>query len=666
MMAIRIRLVAIAALALLISVSAGGIGAFGISPNDTSSINVKRVDDLPDAFALGADFSSLVANEESGVGYFDEDGDPADPIDVLASGGVNWARVRVWNDPFDASGRGYGGGNVDVERATQIASRATSHGMRVLVDFHYSDFWADPAKQQSPKAWEGMPMADRTRALYEFTRESLQAMQKAGVNVGMVQIGNEANNGIAGVRDWGLITELLSAGSKAVREVFPESKIAVHFTNPEKNNYREIAARLSEARVDYDVFASSYYPYWHGSLENLTQQLTNVSREFDKEVIVAETSWAYTLEDGDGFANTIDKQSQTSRYEVSPQGQVTAFRDVVAAVAAVPNGRGIGVFYWEPTWIPVGPAGDLESNRAKWEEHGSGWATSFASSYDPDDAGRWFGGSAVDNQALFDFGGKALPSAKMFRYVRTGSGTGETDGIPLPNVPGIEEDNSAPKNFLVNPGFEDENDGNWIASGSALTLHAQDDPRSGGYSAHFYGEDSFKFKLSQTVENLESGRYRAGAFLQGDNKGATTKSILRIVTDKEMEASAEFAFDGWKNWSDPITNCLEIDDNERLTLTIEVYGNAGAWGTIDDVFLIRCEDDTSVDAPKKSPSAIQGQIPEVSASIDFATPSHARSLASTGANSAHVLGAGTFMLVGCLLCFSRSYFNKFLARRKEH
>ena len=168
------------------------------SASEEADIFVEPVSGLSDDFIMGMDFFSVIAEEESGVVYYDEDGNEADLFQVLADAGVNYIRVRVWNDPYDAEGNGYGGGNNDVEKAVQIGSRAAKYGMKLLVDFHYSDFWADPAKQMAPKGWEGYTPAEKQDALYEYTKESLQAIIDGGADVGIVQIGNEINNGLAG------------------------------------------------------------------------------------------------------------------------------------------------------------------------------------------------------------------------------------------------------------------------------------------------------------------------------------------------------------------------------------------------------------------------------------------------------------------------------------
>lgn len=406
-------------------------------------------------FIKGVDVSSLLSLLNSGVTFQDWNGSPlgtADDVDsqgrafmqLLADAGVNWVRLRVWNNPFDANGNGYGGGNNDLGAAVTMGKWATAAGLKVLIDFHYSDFWADPGKQQAPKAWKDLAVDEKAAAVSTFTTESLCTLLDAGVNVGMVQIGNETNNGIAGVMygtdGWDAAAKLFAAGVNAAHAVAAEYNTtilaAVHFTNPETaGRYAGYAKRLADNNVNYDVFASSYYPYWHGSLDNLTAVLQQVADTYGKKVMVAETSWATTLEDGDGHDNTVrvgsnDNSNMSGKnWAFSVQGQASEVADVASAVTAVGE-NGIGLFYWEPAWQPVHNVSGLEgevydaqvaANRLAWEQYGSGWASSYAGEYDPDDAGKWYGGSAVDNQAMFDFDGKPLASLQVWKLMQTGS-----------------------------------------------------------------------------------------------------------------------------------------------------------------------------------------------------------------------------------------------------
>ena len=393
-----------------------------VRPEVTSnSLYVEKVEGLDDDFVLGMDASCVLALEASGVKYYDFDNKEKDVFQILSDNGINYIRVRVWNDPFDKDGNGYGGGNCTIDTALEIGKRAKQYGMKLSVDFHYSDFWADPAKQMVPKAWQGMDlMNEMPDALYQYTKESLQKLKDNQIPVGMVQVGNETNGYLCGTKTWSYISGLMSAGSKAVREVYPEALVALHFANPEKvTNYKDYAKRLKDNEVDYDVFGSSYYPYWHGTLENLSSLLSEIATTYNKKVMVLETSYANTSVDTDFSGNTIsDGGAFTKSYPFTIQGQANSVRNVVNAVKNTTNG--CGVFYWEGTWISVGTT-SWEENSEKWEKYGSGWASSYAGSYDAKDAGKYYGGCAVDNQAFFDAHGKALESLKVFGLMKKGN-----------------------------------------------------------------------------------------------------------------------------------------------------------------------------------------------------------------------------------------------------
>lgn len=386
----------------------------------SDTLCVQKVENLPEDFIFGMDASCVPALEAGGVRYYDHAGTQKDVFEILRKNGLNYIRVRVWNDPYDAAGNGYGGGNCDLDNAIEIGKRATKYEMRLLVDFHYSDFWADPGKQMPPKAWQDFDIEQKSEALYNYTKESLQALKNAGVHVGMVQIGNETNGFFCGERDWEAICTLLSAGSKAVREVMPYALVAVHFTNPEKaGTYADYAQKLSAYGVDYDVFASSYYPYWHGSLENLAAVLSHVATTYHKKVMVAETSYAFTTTDTDFHGNTVGAGGGVSGYPLSRQGQADFLRDLTDTLVNNTQ-NAIGLCYWEGTWISAGGK-TWQENSKLWEKYGSGWASSYAASYDPKDAGNYYGGNAVDNQAFFTQDGKATEVLKVFALMQRGN-----------------------------------------------------------------------------------------------------------------------------------------------------------------------------------------------------------------------------------------------------
>lgn len=439
-----------------------------------ASINVQKVEGLSEDFAHGVDVSSYLSLVQSGAKYYDENGKEANLFDIMENAGINYVRLRVWNSPYplDADGNyiyveedgttthkaaevakttenelgykeyylengtrvyqeTYGAGVCDVETASIIGKIATDHHMKVLVDFHYSDFWADPKKKSCPKAWEGMTLEQKAEALGTFTEESLTTMKNAGVDIGMVQIGNEINNGMSGENDSADVYTLLKAGSAAVRKVSKDILIAVHFTDPQSEGYQlGRAAELEAAGVEYDAFGTSFYPFWHGNADTLYEDLKEISDTYNKKVYVAEISYAWTMDDGDGYGNVVygGATDQDYNYSIDMEGQATAVRDAIAAVSKIGE-NGMGTFYWEPAWIPVNYAynedGTLneeayKANQKAWKLFGSGWASVYANEYDPEvvddnNGGTW------DNQAFFDFEGHVLDSINVYKYVYTGA-----------------------------------------------------------------------------------------------------------------------------------------------------------------------------------------------------------------------------------------------------
>ena len=529
----------------------------------------------------GVDISSVISLENSGIRFFDKNGQEQDIFRTIADAGVNTVRVRIWNDPYQSGTHAnYGGGICDADIAVQIAERCAKAGLSLMADFHYSDFWADPGKQNAPKAWKQYSLQQKADAIYQYTQQTLERIGKTGVNVAMVQVGNETTTGMCGVsladynwsdQGWKDLTALFNAGAKAVREFNPETLVVLHFTNPEKtSNMNYIAKMLYQSGADYDVFATSYYPYWHGTLSNLTNVLSSVAGVYHKKVMVAETSWLYRFEDSDDYPNTIssrDSMGDYVSYEVSPAGQTAFLHDVFQAVANVPDGMGIGVCYWEAAWLGVGS--NFEQNRAVWEQYGSGWANASAGEYD-DSARKYYGGTSVDNQALFDQNGKPLDSLYVFSTIHG-------NGAP-PAVHG--------ENLLQNPGFEAN--GGWSANPTGWQLHATadshfdvraEDSRSGGYALHWYSEKAFSDSTAQTsVKTKKAGTYRCYMHIQGDEQSSYE---LTVESSSGERKDISGTGSGWANWELPEAE-IEVGAGETITMTLRVSGAAGSYGSADD------------------------------------------------------------------------------------
>lgn len=574
-------------------------------------------------------------------------------FETLAQSGVNYIRLRVWNDPYDENGNGYGGGNNDLTTAMKLGVRAARYGMKVCIDFHYSDFWADPKRQHAPKAWKGMTVDEKSDALYDYTTESLGKLLDAGVDVGMVQIGNEINNGMSGETDVDAVMQLLNSGSKAVREVAEsygkDIKVAVHYTNIEDNDQIDtMAANLKDAGVDYDMFGLSFYPFWDGTNENMQNVAKLIEDKYGKEVYIAETSYCYTSEDGDGFSNSLKGTDDlTDGYGATVQSQATVIRDICAAA----NEAGVeGVFYWEGTWIPVGSA-DAD-NSALWEKYGSGWASSYSAEYDPDDAGLYYGGCSWDNQAMFDFTGHPLASLNVFKYLKYGATAPlAVDYIPdvyvscnvgedlvLPEsidvvyndrsqnkkqsvswnetqmkaidttkagsyeIEGALEDGTTVTahvevemvNYAVNPGFEDKNRSMWKVSyeGEADPTDYQvkaDDAHSGETAFHFWSGDSdMEFSIEQEVTGLENGTYQLSVFSQGGDMSSDASMELYAVT-ADGGQTAPFMLTTYNDWQNPTIREIKVTDG-TVKIGVRFQCNVGSWGTVDDFTLNRISD----------------------------------------------------------------------------
>ena len=407
--------------------------AGGADDDTTMTLSVRKINELADRddFIMGMDASAVPSLENAGVEYRDFDGEVKDVFAILKDNGITDIRIRIWNYPYQDGHYGdvaysYGGGNCDVENAVAIAERCEAVGLGVIIDFHYSDFWADPGKQALPKAWANYSTDQVEQAIYEFTKESLEDIKETGVKITMVQIGNETTSKMAGSSLWATTSKYMNAGSRAVREVTGTvanggAKVALHFTNPERANYTNLASYVSS--VDYDVFGSSYYPAWHGTLKNLSDELKKVHDQFHKEVMVLETSFPFTNEDFDGTGNTaVDKNKVDRPFTV--QGQSNQVLAVIETIAKLGE-YGLGVCYWEGTWIA--PADNRAETIAKCNEFGCGWASAKAGpstiggdGYQENDV-TTAGGVVIDNQAFFrSSDGQVLESLKVFKLAKVG------------------------------------------------------------------------------------------------------------------------------------------------------------------------------------------------------------------------------------------------------
>ena len=294
-------------------------------------------------YAVGADVSFLARCEEDGQ-VFKGDGKPVDVLDLLREHHYNWVRLRIFHDASAAPDHLPN----DLDYTLALAKRAKAAGFHVLLDFHYSDSWADPGKQPTPAAWTGLTHKQLVKQVFGYTRDTIARFAVAGVMPDIVQIGNEVTNGMLWPdgklpANWDHFTDLLKAGMRGVnagRGSAPKPQIMIHI---ERSG--DLAAAVSfldnlEARhVRFDVLGLSYYPRWHGRVATMRKNLRELAQRYHHPIIVVETAYDWTPHD---FAGKV------AEFPESPEGQLAFLRAVDAAVRAVPDGLGRGVFWWEP------------------------------------------------------------------------------------------------------------------------------------------------------------------------------------------------------------------------------------------------------------------------------------------------------------------------------
>jgi len=339
----------------------------------------------------GCDASSLKKSEDKGGTYAFASGWRDDALKILKDGGVNTVRLRVWVNSPD--------GYDTKPRVLAMARRIHALGMKTLIDFHYSDTWADPSHQTKPAAWKNFDLCQLKAAVFLYTYDVCAALARQGTPAYYVQIGNEINDGMlwpegslsAANYDFTHLCELLRAGIAGARLAHPTTKIILHIAKG--GDWELIKWWFSSVKakgINWDFTGVSYYPYWHGPLTDFETAINNAAAYFEKPVLVCETAYPWTLNDADGTFNAIGLSTQlVPGYDASVQGQYDMVKKILQIVQAVPNNRGAGVVYWEGTWTPVA---------------GNGWDNT-----NPSSGNNW------ENQAYFDFSGTAMWSLWVFR-----------------------------------------------------------------------------------------------------------------------------------------------------------------------------------------------------------------------------------------------------------
>ena len=654
---------ACAKVTLLAAVALCGVCAFA-KPNSAKdgvkqNIVVEPVPGLSDDFMRGVDISALADVEKNGGKYYNAQGQEDDLFNILKENGVNWIRRRVWNKPFyeedvrDANGKliarkgqPYGGGNNSMAVDLPLAKRAKDAGFKLLVDFHYSDTWADPGKQYMPQDWKNLTPEQLGDAVEKFTKDSIDQFTAYGAAPDAVQIGNELNSGfmwpigqlwspnpdekIGGMKEF---TKLLNRASNGVRTAQNGSniKIVIHLADGgDQGLYKYIFDEVKKAKVDYDIIGLSFYPYWHGSMDALKANLEMISKRYGKQMAVVETAYAFTEDDGDSQGNVFLTYSDEAHgYIPSVQGQATAIRDVIATVASVKGG--CGVFYWEPAWLPVKGAGLSSTEGNTWE-----------------------------NQNMFDFTGKALPSLAVWGLVG-GSGEvknvwggsavngttfepyavadpinvivkpGEIPALPkstklvftndseqLVNVTWESYDWKNQKetgkitikgsvegysfkptatvevtdkvNLVEDSSFESGKFGGWKLNGSSTACYLENNKsnaHTGKWTYKYWLGTGFKSILSREFTNIPNGTYELSIWSMGGGGEKEIRLFAARFDGTEKQITSKIVNTGWQVWKQykikvPVTN-------GKATIGIYLETAPDCWGNFDDIEFIKVD-----------------------------------------------------------------------------
>ena len=362
---------------------------------------------------LGIDVSTYFEEKKEGAKYF-INGKEVDPLKVFVDQGISYMRIRVWHNPYDEDGHPYLAGTNDIKEFERLSKLAIQYGMHIILDIHYSDFWADPGKQFAPKAWQGLSFEEVEQKVFEHTKEILELINKNQFPVDYVQVGNEITNGMIwpyGQLDGSVsprgnyegLTRLLKSGIKAVRE-YSKAKVVIHLERSyDQFTYHEYFTHLDKYGVDYDVIGMSYYPYWHGTMPQLFGNIKMLKEKFHKDIMIMETGYGFTVEDyiqNGSQAQLVFTQGEFDylnnkmTYPMTKEGQVSFLKDLLKQAKEMGV---LGVCYWEPLWIP-GP--------------NICWASTYAQKYIHDESkstrNEWA------NQCLYDYHGEALPALYEF------------------------------------------------------------------------------------------------------------------------------------------------------------------------------------------------------------------------------------------------------------
>ncbi len=327
-------------------------------------------------FVFGADLSYVNQILEHG-GVYRDGGQVKDPYLIFKDHGANLVRLRLWHTPsWTREIYGSEGTKMynDLEDVKEAIRRSKEAGLAVNLDFHYSDSWADPAKQEIPAAWAGLDIETLNDSVYQYTYQTLKSLDDAGLMPEMVQIGNEINPGMLLPQGnytafgWLQLGGLINSGIKAVRDVSKlsdvKSQIILHIAQPENVKYWFSNIILWGGVTDFDILGFSYYSKWSKiPLDRISQYVADFKQAYKKEIMIVETAYPWTGDNADNYGNIFNAGDAAPGYTITPEGQLSYLTYLTKAIM---DGGGMGIMVWEPAWI-TSSAKDLWGTGSAWE-----------------------------------------------------------------------------------------------------------------------------------------------------------------------------------------------------------------------------------------------------------------------------------------------------------
>lgn len=554
-------------------------------------------------FIKGMDISTLPEIEEKGGKYFDFDGKEYDALDIIKRYGVNYIRLRIWNEPQNIP---ESGGYCDLQHTIKFAKRIKEKGFKFFLDFHYSDWWADPGKQNKPKAWEALNFNELVEAVYDYTKEVLEELDKAHAYPNMIQIGNEIRSGMlfpdGKVQNWPKLAKLINAGISAVRDTQRDrdTAVVIHLDQGGKYHYFKefFDNALYYGVTDFDVIGLSYYPFWHGTFNDFKETMNKLVEHYKKPLVVAEIAHAYRLhKDKEGLFGKA--QEDISGFTATEANQRFVVELIMNITANVKNNMGLGTFYWEPLMIPVSEQDPNEGwhNLAIFDSNGHALEALKAYKFDPTKADNsfvakiynplpinvlinetpnlpqtvrvlLFDGSTEDRRVFWD--------KRVSKYIKREGRyliKGKVEGTDKETEINLFVSNRYLEitNHVYNPNFDEGLKG-WKVnvSNEDIVYCIGTESRFPMPDSHYFiyeGSANFHLDISQTIYKLDPGIYALSVLLRGDN--TTGVKVYLYAETGDGARSSKDIFPSDAHWTEHKLEDINVT-GEQIKIGIEI------------------------------------------------------------------------------------------------